>query len=99
MKFPKLKEGQIYRIVWIDNNISEKSGWMNDVDIKEFVEENADTKVKSVGYYLTQTKKFITIYGDEDMGGNQDKMRLLNIIKSCIVQIQECSMKKIFERE
>jgi hypothetical protein len=99
MRFPKLKEDQIYRIIWIDNNIPQQKGWMNDEDIEDFVENEAETKVRSVGYFLKSTKKFITLFGDEDMGQNLDKMRLINIIKSNIVQIQECSMKKIFERE
>lgn len=99
MRFSKLKEGQIYRFIWIDNNIPQQKGWMNDADIDDFIENEAETKVRSVGYYLKQTRKFITLYGDEDMGLSLEKMRLLNIIKSNIVQIQECSMKKIFERE
>lgn len=99
MRFPKLKEGGVYRIVWIDNNVPHQAGWMNDEDIQDFVENDASTKVRSVGYFLKSTKKFITLYGDEDMGMNLDKMRLINIIKSNIVQVQECKMTKIFERE
>lgn len=99
MKFPKLTKGQIYRVMWVDNNIPQQKGWMNEDDINDFVENEAETKVKSVGYFLKSTKKFITLFGDEDMGASGEKMRLINIIKSNIVQIQECSMKKIFERE
>ena len=99
MKFPKLKADSIYRILWIDNNIPQQAGWMTHEDIEEFAENEVGTKVRSVGYFLRQNKKFITLYGDEDMGLSLDKMRLINIIKSNITQIQECSMKKIFERE
>jgi hypothetical protein len=99
MRFPKLKEGNIYRVVWRDNNIPQQKGWMNEEAINNFVENEAETKVRSVGYFLRETRNFITLFGDEDMAVGFEKMRLINIIKSNIVQIQECSMKKIFERE
>lgn len=80
----------------MDNNIPSKIGWLSDEDCRYFVDNDAETLVKSVGYFFGKNKSFVTIIGDQDLGINQDKMRLLNIKKSCITKINQCVVKQIY---
>jgi hypothetical protein len=100
MRFPKLIEGQLYKIIWWDNNLPEKVGWMSTVECKEYTRDENQTKIKSTGFFFGKSKKFITLVGDEDLGLNSDRMRLIQIKKSCIIQIMLFAKgEKIFERE
>jgi len=97
VKIPKLKLNQLYEIVWMDNNVPAKSGWMDKFDMDEFIEKNVGDLVQSSGYLYSRDKTFLVLHSCTSLGVYKSWMRVLKIYLSCIVSIHECNSKIIYE--
>ena len=97
MKIPKLKLNQLYEIVWIDNNVPARSGWMDRQEIKDYIKPSMGDLVRSSGSLYEQDKDFLVLHSCEALGNYKTWMRIVKILTPCIVYIGECKTKKIFE--
>lgn len=95
MKIGKLKEGYIYEIIWIDNNVMEKIGWVDLEELREYAKDNTNAFIRSVGILHAEDKIFVTLIGDEDLGKDHATMRVIKILKACICYIHGRKPKKI----
>ena len=76
MKTPKL-----YRIHWIDASDYGEKTWADKDELKDFI--NDDVVCLSVGYFVSEDNKYLTIAGDFDDGnfGRVMKIPKVNIKK------------------
>lgn len=87
-KFYKLKQGHIYEIIWIDNNVMDQTGWVAPEDLEEYAKNNANSFIRSTGYFYAQDRMFITLVGDHDIANINTTMRAIKILKPCIAKIR-----------
>jgi hypothetical protein len=95
MKIPKLKKGDIYEIIWIDNNVMNQIGWIEWDELLKFAKDNTDAFIRSVGILHDHDKIFVTLVGDLDLDTSRATMRVIKILKTCICHIRSFAPTEI----
>jgi hypothetical protein len=97
LKIPKLKHLETYDIVWIDNNVLLRTGWVEQDDCKDYVNDHSTALIHSAGILYAQDKTFITLIQTHDIGENPSIMNAIKISVKDIQHIGYCKSKKIYE--
>jgi hypothetical protein len=83
MKIPKLKKGDAVIITWSDTHTQRDSAWLSNSDYDEWCEQG--TTVTSIGFFMSQDKKYLRIIGDID---EENICRPINIGIGLITEIK-----------
>lgn len=63
-KIPKLKKGDMVLIEWTDTNVPLSTDWMSDKEHSDWVAQEAGSVVKTIGFFISKDKNFISLVGD-----------------------------------
>jgi hypothetical protein len=88
MKNIKLTKGDKVEIIWNDTNVPQDSKWMSETEHLEWTKQGGSL-VQSIGVYITEDEKFISLVGDLDGDDVTEKylLRAISINKGCIKEI------------